>query len=121
MKVLPPASQDTHEATSSIGMGDIDTEIVLEDFVENERAKAANPGGSESIVTIVFRVHVVSGNGSKQKLSLAFHAPLPCWYDRHNFCKGRLQYLLVCKFIWMQQTQKLQTHVLIHLWLPLFI
>ena len=42
MKVLPPASHDTQEATSSVGMDDIDTEVVLEDFVENERAKAAN-------------------------------------------------------------------------------
>ena len=42
MKVLPPANQDAHEAASSIGMDDIDTEVVLEDFVENERVKAAN-------------------------------------------------------------------------------
>ena len=42
MKVLPPASHDAQEAASSVGVDDIDTEIVMEDFVENERAKAAN-------------------------------------------------------------------------------
>ena len=47
------------------------------DSLQREK-KQELPGGSESIVTIVFGVHVVSGNGSKQKLSLAFHAPLPC-------------------------------------------
>ena len=43
MKVLPPANQDAHEAASSVGMDDIDTEVVLEDFVENESEGRQQP------------------------------------------------------------------------------
>ena len=42
MKVLPPTSHDIQEATSSVGLEEIDPEVTMEDFVENERTKAAN-------------------------------------------------------------------------------
>ena len=42
MKVLPPASHDIQETSSSLGLEEIDPEITMEDFVEDERTKAAN-------------------------------------------------------------------------------